>query len=76
VIVLKKDNRLTANHTQDTIIYKTKDIERIMGFGKNKANNLMNASTFPSTKIGGEWVVTKENFEAWLDKNAHKTVSL
>ena len=58
------------------IIYKTKDIERIMGFGKNKANNLMNSSTFPSTKIGGEWVVTKENFEAWLAKNAHKTIAL
>ena len=73
---MKKDNRSTADRVQDPIIYKTKDIERIMGFGKNKANNLMNSSTFPSTKIGGEWVVTKENFEAWLAKNAHKTIAL
>lgn len=66
------NNTNSVQDTSDPIIYTTKDLARIMGYGKNKANNLMNSKSFPSTKFGGEWFVSKELLDQWIKKNAYK----
>lgn len=54
------------------IIYKTADIGKIFGCGKNQAYGIMNTNGFPSFRIGKKLMVEKTALEKWLDKNKGK----
>ena len=43
-----------------------KDLQRIFSMGKNKANELMNSSGFPTIKIGGRKYVTEQALDDWI----------
>ena len=61
---------------EDSIIYRVKDIMRIMGVGRDSAYSIMRANGFPATKLGRTYIVTKKNFEAWLDQYAGRKFQL
>lgn len=47
-----------------------------MGFGRDKAYQLMHNSTFPAIKIGGRYYVTETALQEWMKRHQYKTVIL
>ena len=59
---------------EDITMYTVKDIKRIFKCSLTQAYNLVNASGFPSIRIGGRIMVEKSALEKWLDKNKGKAI--
>ena len=57
-------------------VYTTKDMMRILKFGKTKMNALLRSGEFPAVKIGGQYRITKEELEKWLEENKGKEIYL
>ena len=57
-------------------VYTTKDMMRILKFGKTKMNALLRSSEFPAVKIGGQYRITKEELEKWMEENKGKEIYL
>lgn len=60
----------------DVTVYNVKDVRNILRIGESKAYALMNSSSFPSIKLGNKFIVTKSEFEKWLDRSKGKTFYL
>lgn len=61
---------------KDCLYYTVKDLQQLIGCGRNKAYELVNSKTFPSTKIGKTFYVDKEEFERWRKKNTYSQIIL
>lgn len=57
-------------------VYTTKDMMKILKFGKTKMNALLRSGEFPAVKIGGQYRITKEELEKWLEENKGKEIYL
>lgn len=53
-----------------------KDIQKKLNIGRDKAYALMHSSGFPSTKLGGQYIVTEEALEKWLRSYEYKTYAM
>lgn len=60
----------------EPIFYTTKDIQDILKIGRDKAYTLMRSASFPSIKIGGQYLVSKDSFLAWIQRYEYKSVAL
>lgn len=54
--------------TENTIVYKVKDIQAILGIGKNQAYKLVKSGEFPYRKIGSTYLIPKAGFDKWLNQ--------
>ena len=54
----------------------TKDLQRTLKIGRDRAYALMRPKAFPSMKIGARYYVTQEALDEWLRKYAYKTYEL
>lgn len=52
------------NNTQK--VYKVKDIQKILGIGKNKTYTLCISGEFPHKRIGKTIIIPRKSFEEWL----------
>ena len=43
-----------------------------LGFGRDKAYQLMHSKSFPSMKVGGRYYVTEKALTEWLKKHQYK----
>lgn len=50
-------------------VLKVSDLMEVLGCGKNIAYKLMQNAAFPSTKIGGTYIVTEDALGRWLKNN-------
>ena len=57
-------------------IYTTKEMMEILKFGKTKMNALLRSGEFPAVKIGGQYRITKEELEKWMELNKGKEIYL
>ena len=57
-------------------VYTTKEMMQILKFGKTKMNALLRSDEFPATKIGGQYRITKEELEKWMEKNKGREIYL
>lgn len=48
-------------------ILKTKDLQEVLGIGRDKAYALMKSDAFPSVKLGKRYFVRKADLEEWID---------
>ena len=58
------------------VIYTTEEMRKILKFGKTKMNTLLRSGEFPAVKIGGQYRITKEELEKWMEKNKGKEIYL
>ena len=42
-------------------------VSRILGVSQSSAYELMHQEGFPSMRIGNRWVVSREEFRAWVE---------
>ena len=57
-------------------IYRVSHLMGILGIGRDKAYALMRSDAFPSIKLGGNYIVSKDKFEDWLNNNSFKKYKL
>lgn len=57
-------------------VYTTKDMMRILKFGKTKMNALLRSGEFPAVKIGGQYRISKEELKKWMEENKGKEIYL
>ena len=43
-------------------------VSRILGVSQSSAYELMHQEGFPSMRIGNRWVVPREEFRAWVER--------
>lgn len=55
-------------------IYTTKEMMKILKFGKTKMNELLRSDEFPAVKIGGQYRITQEALEQWMKDNEGKEI--
>ena len=60
----------------DKILYTPKDLQRILGIGKNLAYKLIQTRGFPSININGHYYVPKTKLIKWLETNSGKHLEL
>ena len=53
-----------------------KDISVELGFSKSKVYDLLNQDDFPTIKIGGTYLVPREEFEKFMKRNLYKEYKL
>ena len=60
----------------ERIVYNVKDLQKILGIGRDTAYALMRNGSFPAIKIGHRYIVETKAFEQWLRRNAGKEICL
>lgn len=55
---------------------KSEDVKNILGTSDRKVKALFNVEGFPCVKIGGDWYVRADKFEAWMEANEGKRVKI
>lgn len=58
------------------ILLTTRDLQKFLKIGRDRAYALMRSQSFPSIKIGARYYVTKEALEEWLRKYAYREFKL
>lgn len=54
----------------------TKDLQRELQIGRDRAYGLMRSNGFPSIRIGCRYYVTKQALDEWLKKYQYKSFEL
>lgn len=60
----------------DTLVLNVKDLQSVLGIGRDTAYALMRSRAFPSTKIGGRYIVAKDALKLWIKSNEGKEFHL
>lgn len=58
------------------MLLSTRDLQKKLRIGRDKAYALMHAPAFPSIKLGGRYYVVDKEVDDWLKRNAYKTFEL
>lgn len=57
-------------------ILKIKDIQEILGCGKNTAYKLVTQRSFPKIKIGKTYYIPEDEFEKWMKTHLKQEIFL
>ena len=58
------------------ILLRVKDLQTLLGVGRETAYALMRSKSFPSIKIGGSYFVSREALDRWLVSYERKDFAL
>ena len=60
----------------ECMVYNLKDLQKVLGIGRDTAYALMRNGSFPAIKIGNRYIVEAKAFEQWLRRNAGRKICL
>lgn len=60
----------------ETMVLNVQELQMALGIGRDTAYALMRSRAFPSTKIGGRYIVAKDALKSWIKSNEGKEVHL
>ena len=60
------------NETVAPAFYTVRDIQYLMGIGRNSAYKLINESDFPSIYVGNRIIVPADLFNNWVNEQAQR----
>ena len=61
---------------ENNLFYTAKDIQGILGCGKNKVYAIINMNGFPKIRIGKQFYIPKSEFYKWINKNVYNNLLL
>lgn len=74
---MMKINKRNYEHQIETLngelVLTAKDLKNVLKCGINRAYELMRSSSFPSTKLGGRYLVTVSALNDWLARYENRT---
>lgn len=53
-----------------------KDIQKLIGCGRNKAYQIIASNTLPAIKIGKQYYIPQSEYDKWVCRNLHKEILL
>ena len=62
--------------TEEQILCSAKDLQALMGIGKNLAYKLIQRRGFPSININGRYYVPKDKLLKWIEANVGRHLEL
>lgn len=57
-------------NNNERVVFTVKEIQNILGIGKNSAYELVNSKNFPVRYIGNKKIIPKEPFLDWLNSGS------
>ena len=60
--------------TDDIVLYRVSDIQKIFGCGRKKAYEIVHLKDFPSFRVDGVIYVEKDALKKWISKSAYKNI--
>lgn len=60
------------NMENNKVVYDVRDLQSILGIGRNLAYDLANSGSFPVRRIGKRILISKAVFENWLNKTENQ----
>lgn len=63
---------VSKNTEADKIVYTIKEVQEVLGLGKNNVYKLLKLPTFPVIKIGKRYLIPKKELEEWVSKSVRK----
>lgn len=73
----RKESEGEGNMTEtESKVFNVKDLQRVLGIGRDTAYALMRNKSFPAIKIGNRYIVEIGMFEQWLKRSAGKEICL
>ncbi len=67
-----KENKKELNNLPTMLNADT--VASVLGISKGKAYELLRSSEFPTLRIGKRMMVSKEQFENWINKKCGETI--
>ena len=67
---------MSKDKPDERMFLSTKDVQKKLGIGREKAYALMKISSFPSIRLGKTYFVTVDALENWLKQNEGHSVNL
>lgn len=58
--------------TPEKIMYNIKELQAVLGIGKNLAYRLAQDRNFPKLMINGRYYFPKDKVDKWIDRNQGK----
>ena len=68
--------RVSTMDNLDKEVFNVKDLQTVLGVGRDTAYALMRNKSFPAIKIGSRYIVEAEAFKQWLKRSAGKEIYL
>ena len=62
------------NDNEDIVLYTIKDVQEILGIGRDSVYKLVKLPTFPVFRIGKKHLIPKKEFEQWVKNSIHKNL--
>ena len=53
-----------------------KDIQELLGCGKNKVYQILGSNTLPKIKIGKQYYIPRLEYDKWVARNLNKEILL
>ena len=53
-----------------------KDIQELIGCGRNKIYQIIASNTLPAIQIGKQYYIPQTEYEKWVNRNLHKQILL
>lgn len=60
----------------EQIVYNVKELQEILGIGRETAYALMRSRAFPSMRLGGRYIVEKGALQAWIKRYEGKKFAI
>lgn len=57
-------------------VLKTKDLMEIFGFSRTKMYQVLQKGILPTTRIGGEYLISEDVLSEWFKRNQGKQIKL
>ena len=57
---------------EEKVVFGVKELQVLLGIGRDAAYALMRNRAFPSMRLGGRYIVGRDAFNQWLKRNEGK----
>lgn len=64
-----------TNYSSEKML-TAKDIQQLLGCGRNKVYQILNTNTLPKIKIGKQYYVPQSEYNKWVNRNLQKEILL
>lgn len=66
---------MSNNYSSEKML-TAKDIQELLGCGRNKVYQIINSGTIPKIQIGKQYYIPESEYNKWVNRNLHKQILL
>ena len=59
----------TRESGENRVVLRPKDVQKLLGFGRNQIYALFRRPDFPAKRVGRSWFISRAAFERWLERH-------